>query len=239
MQPEPQKPKAFIAPNAHETRGGLLYLLVHVFLLGPLIATLLYIFNLQLTGAAFNVIYMLTSALVLSLLMRQYLKRSFAHFRERSANLLFILLIGFAMRILLFIPVDLLFRLLLPEFVLTPNTEAVLGLAGQGLLLTAFLVVILAPIAEELLFRGVIFAPLRKKSRVLAYAVSTLLFAFLHVHLHLFPGFSPALLLMLLPYIPAGLALAWVYEKNGSIWATILLHSLMNLIALPFALSLI
>ena len=46
---------------------------------------------------------------------------------------------------------------------------------------TILIVVFLAPFVEEVLFRGLVFGNLRAKSRLVAYVVSCLLFALLHV----------------------------------------------------------
>ena len=47
--------------------------------------------------------------------------------------------------------------------------------------MTLLIVIFLAPFVEEVLFRGLVFGNLKSKSRALAYAVSCLLFALLHV----------------------------------------------------------
>ena len=41
-------------------------------------------------------------------------------------------------------------------------------------------------------------------------------------------------LLSCIPYLPASVALAWTYEKAGTIWASISLHAIVN--ALSFGL---
>ena len=88
--------------------------------------------------------------------------------------------------------------------------------------------VVFAPVIEETLVRGVVFGTIRPASRVLAYIVSALLFTLMHnwQYFGLHPFLS--ILLSCLPYIPASVALAWVYEKAGTIWAPITLHALIN-----------
>ena len=41
-------------------------------------------------------------------------------------------------------------------------------------------------------------------------------------------GAQPALLLSLLDYVPASIALAAAYERGGTIWSPIALHMLLN-----------
>lgn len=93
-------------------------------------------------------------------------------------------------------------------------------------------VVLLAPIVEECFLRGLLFCPLAKRSRVLAYAVSALAFASLHLIAGIGTVSAPVLLLTILQYVPSALALAWVYDRSGTIWASVFLHALINLIAL-------
>lgn len=92
-------------------------------------------------------------------------------------------------------------------------------------------VVVLAPFVEEILFRGVIFAPMCKKRPFLAYVASIVAFAGLHVVG--FIGYQPwwMLLFSFLQYIPAAFVLCWSYQRSCSIWAPILLHGIMNLVS--------
>ena len=85
---------------------------------------------------------------------------------------------------------------------------------------------------EESLFRGLIFSSIHKKRRILAYTISALAFAALHVVGYL--GTVPAwqLGLSLLQYLPAGIALAWAYERADSIWASIVLHMAINALSM-------
>lgn len=89
---------------------------------------------------------------------------------------------------------------------------------------------IAAPIAEEFLFRGMLYRLLRVKMRVAAaVAVSALAFAFLHF----IPPLVPALLVM-------GVVLALVAERYDSLYPAMLVHGLNNgiaVIALYSALS--
>jgi membrane protease YdiL (CAAX protease family) len=78
--------------------------------------------------------------------------------------------------------------------------------------------VVAAPLAEELIFRGCLYGILRQiGGRLLAIAVSSLLFALIHGHLPSLAG---------LMVLSVGLSL--LYEKTGSLWAPILLHAAFN-----------
>lgn len=91
--------------------------------------------------------------------------------------------------------------------------------------LALFLTVIVTPIVEELLFRGVIFNFLRTKWSVpYAFFGTCVIFTLVHVYVGLFIG----------TFI-MGLALTWVYYKWGNIKYSMILHGLINL--LPFLLG--
>jgi len=203
-----------------------------MFLLGEVIFFFIRIFDLSPTLIEINLIYMFPGALVLTLTMWRYLAESFDRFRAYGVKNLAAFGIGYAIRFAGSIPITILIMIFIPDFITTPNSEVVLGMATSDFFLTAFLAIVLAPIVEELLFRAALFGALRKKNRILAYVISTLAFAFLHVLSFLLFSPSPALLLIMLSYFPAGIALAWSYEKSGSIWTAIFLHALMNAVAI-------
>jgi membrane protease YdiL (CAAX protease family) len=84
-------------------------------------------------------------------------------------------------------------------------------------------IVILAPIAEEVFFRGVVFnAWLREGGRRWAFIGSAALFALIHISV-----------VALLPIFLLGIALAWVYDRTGNLLAPIAMHATVNLVRLP------
>jgi membrane protease YdiL (CAAX protease family) len=50
-------------------------------------------------------------------------------------------------------------------------------------------------------------------------------------------SFDFGVLINLLDYLPASLALAWSYEKSGSVWSPILLHALINVLSITAVLG--
>jgi uncharacterized protein len=105
----------------------------------------------------------------------------------------------------------------------TQTAERAIAMLDPWVVVVA--VVILAPIAEELFFRGVVFnAWLREGGRRWAYVGSAALFAVIHVSL-----------LMLVPIFLLGLALAWVYERSGNLLAPIAMHATVNGITVALA----
>ncbi|MBE6910500.1 MAG: CPBP family intramembrane metalloprotease [Ruminococcaceae bacterium] len=97
---------------------------------------------------------------------------------------------------------------------------------------TALIVVFLAPFVEEVLFRGLVFGCVKEKSRVVAYALSALLFAFLHVWTFAVSSWDLSYFILMVQYLVPGLVFAWAFDRSGTLWTSILLHASVNALAL-------
>ena len=98
-----------------------------------------------------------------------------------------------------------------------------LGADQSTLLLVvgALLVIAVAPVCEELFFRGFVFRVLRlRMSFWIAAAIDGLLFGLVH---------GAFVILPILAFL--GAVLCWVYERSGTLFVPIALHALNNAIA--------
>ncbi len=87
------------------------------------------------------------------------------------------------------------------------------------LIYLAVVTIVLAPIAEEFLFRGILYtAILQFQGRVLALVGNSVLFGLIHSNL-----------LTLVPLIVMAFMLTFLYEKTRSLLAPMAAHSLFNL----------
>jgi membrane protease YdiL (CAAX protease family) len=110
----------------------------------------------------------------------------------------------------------------------TPNNES----GGTGMLrvmgsfwLTLLLTVIVAPIVEELVFRGVLFPAIRKRYGLFVGIVaSSLIFTLVHI--------NP---IQMISVLPLGIYLAIMYQRTGSIYPGMILHATWNLVVLLIA----
>jgi len=94
--------------------------------------------------------------------------------------------------------------------------------------LVILMAVVVAPFAEETIFRGYFHGVLLQYAgRWPAIIINALLFAAIHVHLPSFAG---------LFFLAVGLTL--VYEATGSLWASMLMHGLFNTITVAVTLLL-
>jgi membrane protease YdiL (CAAX protease family) len=114
-----------------------------------------------------------------------------------------------------------------------PGTADVLRLAGRNLGAVRAIAVFLAPLVEETLFRGVLFGSLRTRSSCTwAYLVSVAVFCVYHVWQYVVTSGDWGQLRYALLYVPVSIALAWCYERSGSLWTCIFFHMGFNAVSL-------
>lgn len=104
--------------------------------------------------------------------------------------------------------------------------EGVLASVGAGLL-----IVVAAPLTEEVFFRGFLFAGLR---RGLPFALAAAISAGIWGLFHFTGADTWGVVLQLSVF---GVILAWLYERTGSIWPPISMHLFNNAIAFAFLVS--
>lgn len=121
-----------------------------------------------------------------------------------------------------------------PDFV-NLNDANVTGMTAQGGVLMVLSTVLFAPVAEEVLFRGLLFRGLYDRSPIAAWAVSTAAFSLVHIAGYLGRYEPLTLLLAFIQYLPAGLCLAYAYRKSDTILAPIIMHIAINQVALSIA----
>ena len=104
----------------------------------------------------------------------------------------------------------------------TDTLEGLLSTSPAVLCLAVLLVVVVTPLWEETLFRGLLYAGFDDRwGPVAAVLGSGAVFAAFHV--------LPVLWAYLLPL---GLCLAWIRWFHGNVWASVLVHAFNNALAL-------
>lgn len=99
-----------------------------------------------------------------------------------------------------------------------PNPLPLFGEGIGGLLMALFLGAVVAPVAEEVFFRGFLYPGLKSSwGFVAAMIVSSAIFAVIH-------GFTA----VIPPIFVIGIVLVLAYEYTGSLWPPILIHGAMN-----------
>lgn len=112
------------------------------------------------------------------------------------------------------------------------NDASIMYMADKNFPVIAFCTIVLVPITEECLFRGVIFGSMHNSRRIAAFALSTLLFAAVHILGFVSLADPKTLLLCFLQYLPAGIWLGWSYEKSGTIIVPMVIHAFVNFLGL-------
>ena len=109
----------------------------------------------------------------------------------------------------------------LHDVVVHPKPQDIIGefpRTTAGIVLFVILAVIVAPLFEEIFFRGFLFRGFSSSWGWVAGAcVSAAVFGIAHLQLDVF-----------VPLFALGLALAWVYKRTGSLWTSIAFHALFN-----------
>ncbi|MDR0838330.1 MAG: CPBP family intramembrane metalloprotease [Oscillospiraceae bacterium] len=210
---------------------GMLYIPVHAYLL-PL--ALYIVLNLlgkaELDGARMELWYYAISSLFLLLALNRYWRATIRDFGGAPVRALQAVILGFVLYFAADWAVAYVMSLFMDNLT-NPNSAAVIDTITRDPQTMMLVTVLLAPIAEETMFRGALFGTIRGKSRFAAYAVSALLFALYHLWGYMFTGEGLGVLVYLPQYIPAGIALAWCYERSGSLVAPVALHALVNFVA--------
>jgi len=153
----------------------------------------------------------------------KFIRRPFSDLGFVKPRQRFIVL-GFIAGVLLFVGIGLL-GTVLTKLLGTPSPQS-FAVAVKGanytweLLLLTLLGGLIAPIKEEMFFRGLIYPPLRQVfGRGKGILLTGLFFAALHLEVIRF-----------LPLFIGGIVLTWLYERSSSIWPAIVAHGTWNIL---------
>lgn len=103
-----------------------------------------------------------------------------------------------------------------------PNLLPVFGTGREALIAAALSAGLIAPITEEMLFRGFLFTGLRGRFGLApALLLSSLAFALIHFNPYAFPAL-----------LALGALLAWLFDRSGSLWLPIAFHMTINIVTL-------
>lgn len=105
----------------------------------------------------------------------------------------------------------------------TANDQALQGLASSQIsnILLFFSMVVMAPVLEELVFRGFVFKFFFRENRLFAYLLSSLLFTLIHM---------PTDVISFVTYGSLALVMGFVYYKTNRIEMSMLTHAINNLL---------
>jgi len=214
-----------------ETIVGWLYTPAHMFVMPLLLSLVVYGLWPDMTDIQGNLLYYGVGMVIVLPVFFKMLRREFDRLYDRPLHCLSTLFWGYCIWYGLSLILSV-FMTLSGWLEDSPNDVAIDEMAQGAYNLTMLISVILAPILEEILFRGVVFQSIRKKSRLLAYVVNILLFGFYHIWQYVLVYGDLSYLLFIVQYIPVTFALIWVYEYSGSLWTAIFFHMSNNFLAM-------
>ena len=219
--------KLSIFMTEREYAWGWLYLALELFILPGLISGGNAALPQPLPDAAVNFLFFCLNFLAVAMIFRAFLKRSIARAGRHFSQVLKAVILGFAAYWVGTLVYSTAVYFLFPWFS-NVNDGSIAAMAQESFLLMAIGTVVLVPMVEEVLYRGLLFQGLYRFSRAGAYLTSTLVFAAIHVVGYVGVYDPMTLALCFLQYIPAGLSLAWAYAEADNIFAPILIHTVIN-----------
>ena len=210
---------------------GWSYLLFSMFVLPFVISFGTYALGLSISETLLNLIFFGVNFTAVALIFRRFLSASVKVMTSAPWRTLRFAFFGIVLYFAGMHLVSLGILRIYPDFS-NVNDEAVSQMTQEYTIVMNLFTILLVPITEETLYRGLLFQGLQRKNRVLAYVVSTAVFAGIHILAYI--GFYDWKLLALcfVQYIPAGITLAWAYEKADTIVAPILMHITINQIGI-------
>jgi len=220
-----------VSPTRKELLLGSVYIVVELFALPYLLAQVNLLLPEPLSEGKLNAVFFIVNFGAATLIFRQLIEKTLRQTMKTLPATVFAAIRGLLLYWAGNLVVGMLILRLNPDFS-NVNDAAISAMAEADFLPMAICTVFFVPVAEELLFRGVLFAGFYNRIPVVAFLISTVVFSAIHV-IGYIPLYSwDTLLLCLLQYIPPSIALGWAYAKSGSILSPVLMHITINAIGI-------
>lgn len=223
-----EEKRLIVTPTQTECALGGMYLVVELFLLPMALDKVNEMLGYPLSDLWLNLLFFTMNFLVVIGIFHRFLWRSLRVAWNRFWITLQAGILGYVAYTVSIKLIAFVVTFFYPGFQ-NANDVSINALLTQNRILMIFALAVMVPVTEECFHRGVIFAGLHFQNRILSYAVSTILFAAIHVLGYLGSMSALDLVLCYLQYLPAGLWLAWTYEKSGTIIGPIAVHAAVNL----------
>ena len=217
-------------PNRNETLSGGIYLAFMLIFLPLLLSLFNSLTGNPLSAGKLNFIYYFINFAAILPIFRRFLLQSLKDALRVPFPTIWLALLGYMGNRALSELLTILLLVLLPNFANINDLNVTLMLQEE-FSLVAFGIVVLVPVVEETLFRGMIFRNLYDRSHVGAYLVSMFAFAAVHVMGYIGRVEPFYIVLSFLQYLPAGYCLCFAYRRSGTIISPILMHMIVNAVA--------
>ena len=210
-----------------ETWLGWTYWAVQLLVLPTVVSMILPLLGLDLSEIQFNFLFFALNFLFLTVILHRFLGENTRLALKQPFRVLRYAFGGYIFFWISTTVIGTVTAYFVPSFS-NVNDASIMQMAADDYTLTAIGTVLLAPVAEELMYRGLFFGSLHHRSPAIAFILSTIVFAAIHVVGYIGLYRPLTLLLCFVQYLPAGLCLGWAYTRSGNIWAPILAHIAIN-----------
>lgn len=217
-------------PNRNETLSGGIYLAFMLIFLPLLLRLFNSLTENTLSAGKLNFLYYFINFAAILPIFRRFLLQSLKDALKVPFPTIWLALLGYLGNTALSEILTVLLLVLFPRFANINDLNIALMLQ-EDFSLIAFGIVVLVPVVEETLFRGMIFRNLYDRSRVGAYLMSMCAFAAIHVVGYVGSVEPVYIVLSFLQYLPAGYCLCFAYRRSGTIISPILMHMIVNAVA--------
>ncbi len=219
--------KLSVSLSKNQVYFGFIYMLAQLFVLPSLLTWGNWLLGSSLSASQLNFIFFALNFIVITVVYRHFLIENLKILLQNPWRVLRFAGTGFMLYWVANLVISFLIISLAPNFH-NANDQSIAELTQDNAMLMSIGTVLLVPVVEETLYRGVLFGALIRKNTFLAYALSAVLFSCIHIVGYVTTYAPLELFLSFLQYVPAGLCLAWSYQKADSIWAPILIHIAVN-----------
>lgn len=217
-----------------ELTAGLIYFVIHVLILPFALSyavSFLAVAGISLNSVTVNLIYYAIGFVAVLIILRHFLIDNFSSLWSLLIPNIGTMIVGFVAYYILNYIVSYAANALFGSLS-NPNDENVMSIVEVNLNASIVMAVLLGPLVEECLYRGVIFTAIGKRFRILGYAVSSVLFALSHVYMSLVTSYDPRLFLTAIVYLPSGLVFCWMYERSKNVFCGVFVHMAINALIL-------
>jgi membrane protease YdiL (CAAX protease family) len=218
-----------LSMTERETRLGWCFFLIYMLIMPLAVDFVGTALRLSLTGL--NILYFLVNFACTAGIFYRFLWKSMKAAWAKPIKILQYALMGFGIEFIGSLLVSVIISpWIAPDF-FNVNDAVIIELSKTHTFLFNICTILLVPVTEEILFRGLLFGTTCKKRPKLALCISVLIFAAIHILDYIGTTDWKTLLVCFLQYLPSGFALAWAYRESENIMTPILMHITMNTIA--------
>lgn len=220
-----------VSMTRQERYSGWFYFVFQLLILPDCIMLLCGLMGIRLSSAMLNLIFFGINFTCCIAIFHRFLWKTAKHTFRSPLRFFKAVGIGYALYWCLNFIIVYLTVSFFPQYQ-NANDAAISGMAQDYFAAMAVGTILLAPMTEELFFRGLIFRGLYGKNKILAYSVSSAAFCIIHL-LSYIGSYSPVdFLVGFIQYLPAGVVFCYAYQKADSIYAPILIHMINNAIGI-------